>query len=375
MRQKIWGMKKGLLILAVVASVFYVCRPGQVLAAAGPEPDPAVLGRRAALNVLERNPGYDSFLSLVVGRADLTYQMVCARYGTLIFADAVHEPELRDRLAKKFEPFLAGTLKPRKGHVDYNVFGIVPFELYRQTGNAGYLDLAKKLADDEFKKPGPGGLSTYTRFWVDDMYMVGSLQVQAYKSLKQPVYLDRAFTQLLAYCDKLQKPNGLFYHTPDSQFFWGRGNGWAAASMTELLLAAPEDHPMRPEILKAYQRMMKGLLEHQDPAGLWHQLIDVPESYIESSSSGMFIFAMATGVRMGWLPADPYRAAVLKAWQALPGYLDADGNVREVCVGTSALNNKSYYLARPRKVGDLHGQAGFLWAATAVYLLNKEPGK
>jgi len=198
---------------------------------------------------------------------------------------------------------------------------------------------------------------------------VGSLQVQAYRSLHEPVYLDRAYAQLLAYVKKLQQPNGLFYHTPETPFFWGRGNGWAAAAMTELLLASPEDHPQRPELLSAYRRMMQGLLETQDPAGLWHQLLDAPESYLETSCSGMFIFALATGARKGWLPEQAYRKAVLKAWPALAGYLDADGNIKDVCIGTGALNNKTYYLNRPRKTGDLHGQAGFLWAASAMYLL------
>ena len=123
--------------------------------------------------------------------------------------------------------------------------------------------------------------------------------------------------------------------------------------------------------MKSYQKMMSALIDRQDPKGLWHQLIDDPESYIESSSSGMFIFALATGVRKGWLPKEPYQSAVEKAWPALAGYLDEDGKLREVCIGTNAMNSKNHYLERPRILGDLHGQAGFIWAATSVYLLNK----
>jgi len=358
----------------IAGSLLVLGLAADCLHASASETDPAVLGRKAANNVLGPKSGYAKISSLFLGQIDISYPMACSRYGILILADALHDKDLRDRVAKSYEPFLSGKRKPGKGHVDFNVFGIGPFELYRQTGNPAYLSLAKELADDEFKKAGKDGLADYTRFWVDDMYMVGSLQVQAYKATDDPKYLDRAFRQLLAYRGRLQQPNGLFYHTPEAPFFWGRGNGWAAASMTELLLAAPEDHPQRPALLQAYREMMKGLLAYQDRNGLWRQLIDEPESYLETSSSGMFIFALATGVRKGWLPQEPYRTASLKGWQALSAELDADGNVRDVCIGTGALNNKTHYLMRPRKTGDLHGQAAFLWAATAVYLLNG-PGR
>ncbi len=95
------------------------------------------------------------------------------------------------------------------------------------------------------------------------MYMVGSLQVQAFKSTKNPVYLDRAALQLKLYCEKLQRPNGLFYHRDDATFYRGRGNGWAAASLTEILLVLPEIYEYYKPLLEAYQKMMKTLIDFQ----------------------------------------------------------------------------------------------------------------
>ena len=117
---------------------------------------------------------------------------------------------------------------------------------------------------------------------------------------------------------------------------------------------------------------MKGLIECRDKGGMWHQLLDDPDSYLESSSTGMFVFALATGVREGWLPEIPFKAQAEQAWNALAGYVDAEGNVGEVCIATGAKNSKSHYLNRPRKTGDLHGQAAFLWAATAMHLMGKQ---
>ncbi len=327
-------------------------------AAFAADDSPALIGRQTAKNIMAMN----------IPIMDITYPTVCARYGVLIFADATNDRQLIDRMQRQYKPFLWGIRVPLKNHVDNNVFGIVPFELHRQTGNPDYLDLALKLADDEYREPREDGLSTYTRMWVDDMYMVGSLQIQAYKATNDPKYADRAVTQVLAYCQELQHPNGLFSHTLDAPIHWGRGNGWAAASMAEILQVLPADHPRRDELLAAYRKMMAQLIEVQDPTGMWHQVLDEPQSFMESSCSGMFIFAMATGVREGWLPAEKYMEPVQRGWSALAGYVD-HGRVSHVCIGTNAKNDKQHYMKRPTIKGDAHGQAAVLWAATAMYLL------
>lgn len=112
--------------------------------------------------------------------------------------------------------------------------------------------------------------------------------------------------------------------------------------------------------------MMAALLKYQGEEGLWRQLIDHPEAWPETSSTGMFTFAMVTGVKRGWLDESTYGPAARKAWLGLVPYLDDDGNVREVCVGTGKGDSVGYYLARPRRVGDLHGQAPILWSASAL---------
>lgn len=183
------------------------------------------------------------------------YQKVCTYFGALIFADAANDNYITKRIEAGYEPFLKGRRRPRKGHVDYNVFGIWPLEMYRQTGNKEYLKMGKWLADHEYENPREDGLTEFTRFWVDDMYMVGSLQVQAYKATGDKEYLDRAALFLKVYVDKLQKPNGMFHHRADAPFYWGRGNGWAAAAFTEVLLVLLEDHEHYPALLEAFQKM------------------------------------------------------------------------------------------------------------------------
>jgi len=198
---------------------------------------------------------------------------------------------------------------------------------------------------------------------------VGSLQVQAYKSTGDRVYLDRAAQFLQVYVDTLQRANGLFHHREDAPFFWGRGNGWAVAALTEVLLVLPEDHPRYPALLAAFREMMHTLAAFQGEDGMWHQLIDDPESFPESSCTGMFLYGFISGADQGWIPMEEYRHTIENGWEALASYVNEKGEAMNVCIGTNAKNSKKHYLTRPRTDGNFHGQAAVLWASTAMVRL------
>jgi unsaturated rhamnogalacturonyl hydrolase len=255
---------------------------------------------------------------------------------------------------------------PDKEHVDFDIFGVVPLEISIETSDDRTRQMGLRFADRQWAHPQPDGLSGQTRFWIDDMYMLTILQLEAYRATKDTKYLDRAAHEMTAYLRKLQQPNGLFYHAPDVPFFWGRGNGWVAAGMTEMLLTLPATHPDRAKILSGYRKMMAELARDQNPDGMWRQLIDKPESWEESSSTGMFTFAMVEGVRRGWLAEETYGPVARRAWIALAGFVDQNGDVTNICVGTGKQNSYDYYLARPRSTGDFHGQAPLMWAARAL---------
>ena len=298
----------------------------------------------------------------------IIYPEVCAWYGALTFAKLSGDKDLTRRLIARFDPLLGveAKLVPTERHVDFSVFGAVPLEIYIETRDKKYLALGQTIADRQWENPQPDGLTSESRFWIDDMYMITAVEVQAYRATGDRKYIDRAALEMTAYLDKLQQPNGLFYHAPDVPFFWGRGNGWVAAGMAELLRSLPKDHPKRAAVLAGYRKMMATLRQYQGPDGMWKQLIDHPEAWPETSSTGMFTFAMITGVKNGWLDARTYGPAARKAWLALTGYINADGDIGNVCEGTNKLNDLQYYLDRKRNTGDLHGQAPLMWCASAI---------
>lgn len=310
----------------------------------------------------------------------IPYFEVCNWYGALTFAAKTRNNSLTEKLVARFEPLFNkdSSLLPVPDHVDYTVFGTIPLEIYLYNGDRKYLELGKLYADKQWAVPeGPRvvpesytyynkGLSWQTRIWIDDMYMITMVQSKAYRATNNRKYIDRAAKEMVVYLDSLQQPNGLFYHAPDVPFYWGRGNGWMAAGMTELLSALPKNNENYSNIMQGYKSMMGSLLQHQAEDGMWRQLIDDSTSWKETSCTGMFTFAMITGVKNGWLDKATYGPAARKAWLSLIKYIDSNGNINNVCEGTGKKNDRQYYLDRKKLTGDMHGQAPVLWCATAL---------
>lgn len=325
---------------------------------------PGEVGKRLANNWLARSFEFESGK-----RKFVIYPEICTWYGSLKIAKLTKDKQLQIGLTKKFDRFLTapGTenISPQF-HVDYSMVGSLPLEIYIQNKTKQHLDFGQAMADKQWSETTPDGITKEARYWIDDMYMITILQVQAYRATKDKKYLDHAALAADVYLKKLQQPNGLFYHADDSFYYWSRGNGWFAAGMAELLSELPKNHPKRASIMQSFQTMMGSLLKYQAESGLWRQLLDKPESWEETSGTGMFTFAMITGVKKGWLDEKTYGPAARKAWLGLVKKLDKDANVTDVCEGTNKGFSVQYYLDRQRKTGDLHGQAAFSWSAMAL---------
>ncbi len=385
------------LFWALSISLFFACSRSASIAAFENFPegsDPVDVGNKVARRFLERphsNTGSwyseeqkkdTNLFNNPVGY--IVYPDVCAWYGALSFAATTHQQSLLDPLISRAAKVVYGDerrLIPVANHVDNNVFGVIPLEIYSQNKDKRFLDLGLYMADEQFKILNEEelskldsihrvwydmGLSWNTRMWIDDMYMITILQAQAYKVTGEKKYIERAGKEMVVYLDELQKSNGLFHHADDVPIYWGRGNGWMAAGMAELLAYLPETDENRPRIMEGYKKMMATLLKYQDENGMWHQILDDSDAWAETSGTGMFAFAFITGVKQGWLEEDVYAPAARKAWIGLCSYINSDGDVTDICIGTNKRNDYQYYLKRARVVGDLHGQAPILWCANAL---------
>ena len=142
--------------------------------------------------------------------------------GGLKFAALTNDQELVKLLQNRFELLFTTekALLPIMNHVDVNMFGSLPLELYKITKDQRYLDLGLPYADTQWQLPANAkpkerewdqkGYSWQTRLWIDDMYMITIVQTHAYKVTNDSKYIDRAAKEMVMYLDELQRPNGLF---------------------------------------------------------------------------------------------------------------------------------------------------------------------
>lgn len=212
--------------------------------------------------------------------------------------------------------------------------------------------------------------------WADDLYMSVPFLCRYYLLTGEARYIDDAANQFIGFRKRLYLPEvRLMSHVFDLRrgmatgVPWGRGNGWTLFSLSELLEVLPEDHARRPELLDFFRELCSGIRPLQDEAGMWHQVLDHPDAYPETSCTAMFIYAFSRGVRNRWLEdPDAYADAALKAWDALNRIsIDREGNVHGVCRGSEFSFTPDYYKydLLPR-LNDTHGIGIVLLAGVEV---------
>ena len=326
------------------------------------KPSAEAIGLRLARRFAAQPLTFSSIADL----PDDGYKVACEWYGALAVAGLTGEQELLDSLVAKFDPFKTNFVEEMlngPAHVDRYVFGMVPLEIYLQTNDESYRELGTRTADDQ-------QITDQTRGAIDDMFMMTGLQLEAYRATQAPEYVDFMATTMIEYLGA-QQDNGLFFHNEDeARVYWGRGNGWFAAGMAEMMRDLPAAPPERYQAIEGgYTRMMEGLSAVQSDSGLWYQVLTAPNhssNWQESSGSAMFTYAMVAGVRRGVLDADTYVPIIEAAWASLQNEIADNGDVSDICVGTWYQESDEAYMALDRLTGDGHGQAPVLWAAAEL---------
>jgi len=162
------------------------------------------------------------------------------------------------------------------------------------------------------------------------------------------------------------RPDGLYRHSPLSEAAWGRGNAFPALGLSWTLLRMPARHPGFLEMRTAFQKLIATLAKYQDDEGMWHEVIDRPDSYAEYSATAMIATAMHRGVIHGWL-ARTYEPRVQSAWRAILARTGAGGSLVDVCESTGKQKTLEDYLNRKAINGkDARGGGMALLLATEL---------
>ncbi len=225
-----------------------------------------------------------------------------------------------------------------------------------------------KFDDGTLARNGPRKMT----LWADDLYMSVPYLSRMGKLTGDNRYFDFAIKQVESFNRYIfDSTTGLYFHSfyndenMNGVARWGRCNGWVALAQVELLNNLPANHPKRAELTKLLLRQVVGFSRYQDTSGMWHQLLDRPESYLESSVTAMYVYTVAKAVNEGWINKR-FITIAQNGWEALSKKITPDGQIPDICIGTSVEEDLRYYFNRPKETNDTHGLGAFLMAGAEM---------
>lgn len=233
-----------------------------------------------------------------------------------------------------------------------------------------------RLADGTFARNRP----QHNTLWLDDMFMgiPAVAQMSYYDKDQKDKYLAEAVRQFLQFADRMFIPEkGLYRHgwvessSDHPAFCWARANGWAMLTACELLDVLPEDYPQRAKVMDYFRAHVRGVTALQSGEGLWHQLLDRNDSYLETSATAIYVYCLAHAINKGWIDAIAYGPVAHLGWHAVAGKINAEGQVEGTCVGTGMAFDPAFYYYRPVNVYAAHGYGPVLWAGAEMIRLLK----
>lgn len=233
-----------------------------------------------------------------------------------------------------------------------------------------------RLGDGTFARNRP----QKNTLWLDDMFMSVPAIVQMGKLTGEMKYYNEAVRQVLQFTQRMFVPEkGLYRHgwvegaSDHPAFHWGRANGWAILTLTEVLDVLPRNHPDYNKILEQYRAHIRGIVSYQSGEGFWHQLLDRNDSYHETSATAIFVYCIARGINNGWIDPVSYGPVAQLGWQAVSTKINAKGQIEGTCVGTGMGFDPAFYYYRPISVHAAHGYGLVIWAgAEMINLLKKQ---
>jgi unsaturated rhamnogalacturonyl hydrolase len=297
------------------------------------------------------------------------------------------------------------TYKREEFNIDHINNGKLLLFLYRVTEKEKYWKAAQLLREQLRQHPrtNEGGFwhkKIYPyQMWLDGLYMAQPFYAE-YAQLTQE---DTAFNDIANQFIWMENhardaKTGLLYHgwdeskqqqwanktTGTSPLFWARAMGWYATALVDALEFFPANHPKRKSLIGILNRLINSVEKQQDATtGLWLDVLnyDGPgkeKNYFEASASSQFVYAIAKGVRLGYVPSTKieiakkgYEGLVNKFVKEENGQTNLHGTVKVSGLGGKPYRDGSfeYYMSEPVIVNDPKGVGAFILAANEMDLL------
>ena len=201
------------------------------------------------------------------------------------------------------------------------------------------------------------------KVWIDAAWAVAPFALHAGLALGRNDLVDEACHQALGMYQLFRDPgHGLLHQSRGfvgpgviSTDHWSRGNAWGLLALAALTEDLPEGHPRRAEVRSAFAELVAACLRVQGPTGMWHQELPRHDSFVETSGSGIIMYAIGVAMQLGLAPADA-RAALERGLKAYLGYIAHDGSVFHTCLGCLSPGDGSpaAYMAHRHAKDDPH---------------------
>lgn len=359
--------------------------------------------QRAASAVIARWPG--GRIGPPMGKRDWNYELGALLEGMdavwLNTADGRYFNYIKSAVDQFVSPDGAiPTYRKDISELDSILLGRQLLLLYNVTDDKRYLTAADVLVDQLATQPrtASGGYWHKRRYpnqmWLDGLYMAEPFRAEyARMSHRQQDFSDITHQFTLIEEHARDAKTGLIYHgwdeskqqhwaskaTGDSPEFWGRAMGWYMMALVDTIGYYPDNDPGKKQLIAYLQRDAAALIKYQDPAsGLWYEVLDKRQAkgnYPESSSSCMFVYALAKGVRRGYLP-EKFLANAERGYQGIlthfiktdGGDVSLSGTVSVGGLGGDPYRDGSYayYLSEKVVTNDPKGVGPFLLASTEM---------
>jgi unsaturated rhamnogalacturonyl hydrolase len=316
-----------------------------------------------------------------------------------------------------------GTIKDYKGEghtLDDIEMGRAVLLVYRVTQQEKYAKAARFLHDQLALQPRtPSGAYWHKQIYPNQVWLDGAYMAEPFRAMYAATFLvddwDDIAKQFLIMADHMRDPKtGLLRHGWDeskqmpwadkstglSPEVWGRAMGWYCMGLVDTLDWFPENNPQRARLVAVLQQTLKHVVQYQDQeTGLWWQVMtagpDVVSAagakgktqfttrhparegnYLEASASAMFTYALAKGVRKGYLP-QLYEQNAQRAWagfqkkfvtEAPDGTLVLHGTVKVGGLGGKPYRSGDfdYYIHETVGDQDAKGVGAFLLAGSEM---------
>ncbi|PBI81290.1 glycosyl hydrolase family 88 [Rahnella victoriana] len=233
---------------------------------------------------------------------------------------------------------------------------------YEETGNAAWRPYLERWAEwvmYEMPRTDKGAMQhivynneNHQQMWDDTLMMSVLPLAKIGKLLDRPEFVEEATYQFLMHVQYLMdRETGLWFHgwTFDghhnfAQARWARGNSWLTIAIPEFLelVDLPENNATRRYLLQVLESQVSALAKCQDDSGLWHTLLDDPQSYLESSATAGFAYGILKAVRKRYIDAS-YAPVAEKAIQGVIKHINPAGELTQTSFGTAMGNDLDFY--------------------------------